>query len=120
MVNGDEVNREEPGSIHDSQFTIHCLCEQGIRLIDVDAVLDDGSGNLVALDLAFVSQSRQRGQRNPATIHFEVVTQSLAGVRTAKAIRAEHHILVRHIRANLFGIHADVVGGDHDRANRAP
>src|SRR5574343_449266 len=87
-----------------------------IRLGRIQVVLDQRCSNLLALDLAFVSQRLQGSQGDPVAIDLEVVAQLLAGVGTTETVGAQSDVGVLDERTDLLGEQLDVVGRGNHRA----
>src|SRR3954470_15967761 len=86
----------------------------GVRLLRIDAVAADRLRKLGGWQRTLLHQRLQRGERHPASVHFEEVAEPAAVIGPTEAIGAQHPVALRHEGADLVGEEAHVVRGrDH-------
>ena len=83
-----------------------------IRLLHINPVLLDRPRHILRRHLPLRRQRSNRGMRDVEAINLEMPPQIGTRIRSAEAVGAEDGVAHRHIRADLFGVGADVVGGD--------
>src|SRR3546814_10691664 len=89
---------------------------QRIRLVGIDLVKLDRPAHILRRHLPFRRQRRDRGLGDVVAVDLAMTAPVGAGVAAAVAVGAEHGVVHQDVGAALFGVGADVVGGDDGRA----
>ena len=87
-----------------------------IRLLRIDLVLLDRTGNIFRIHLAFARQCGDRCMCDVITIDFEETTQIGTCVGTSETIGTEHGVFHRDEGADLIGECTHVIGRGNRRS----
>src|SRR5215469_14007774 len=102
------------GTLTSFSATAFSLNRDRIGFVGTDPVFLHGLGDLLGVQLAFVRQGLERGQRHVTAVHLEEVAQASARIAAAETVGAEHRVAARHELADLVGEQLHVVGGGDD------